>query len=114
MEASGLSRLHSEARRDERGTACCAVNGHALEGAAYALAGGLRCRRHALSHTPTLRRFCQIAAVVGTALFLINQLDVVVAGKADATVIAKILLTYLVPFLVATYSALAGAHRPES
>jgi hypothetical protein len=47
-----------------------------------------------------------VAGVVGTILFLINQLDVVIAGHITALVVAKILLTYLVPFSVSTYSAL--------
>jgi hypothetical protein len=68
---------------------------------------GLRCLRHALVYGPVLRRALAVAAVVGTALFLINQLDVVLAGRATALVVAKIGLTYLVPFSVSTYSALA-------
>jgi hypothetical protein len=46
--------------------------------------------------------------VVGTILFVINQSDVVFAGQVTALVAAKIGLTYLVPFSVSTYSALAA------
>lgn len=51
-----------------------------------------------------------IAAIVGTILFLINQLDVVLSGKVTALVLLKIALTYLVPFLVSMYTAL-DIHR---
>ncbi|TMG35415.1 MAG: hypothetical protein E6H88_12585 [Chloroflexi bacterium] len=51
-------------------------------------------------------RALRVAAVVGTILFLINQLDVVVSGMFTALVAGKIALTYLVPYSVSTYSAL--------
>jgi hypothetical protein len=57
---------------------------------------------------PILRRAIRIAALIGTNLFLINQSDVVFTGHVTALVIAKIGLTYLVPFSVSTYSALAA------
>jgi hypothetical protein len=47
-----------------------------------------------------------VAFVVGLALFLINQLDVVLSGGLTAVVAAKIALTFLVPYSVSTYSAL--------
>jgi len=66
----------------------------------------LRCLRHAVFYPRVFRWALQVAAVVGTILFLINQLDVLIAGRITALVVAKILLTYLVPFSVSTYSAL--------
>ena len=66
----------------------------------------LRCWRHAILYEPVFRRALTVAAVIGTILFLINQLDVVVSGKVTALVVLKIALTYVVPFLVSTYSAL--------
>lgn len=66
----------------------------------------VRCWRHAVFYPPVFRRALQVAAVVGTILFLINQLNVVLMGEVTPLVIGKIVLTYLVPFLVATYSAL--------
>jgi hypothetical protein len=66
----------------------------------------LRCWRHAVFYGPVFRRALQVAAVVGTLLFLINQLDVVLSGKVTLLVVLKIILTYLTPFLVSTYSAL--------
>lgn len=47
-----------------------------------------------------------VAAVVGTILFAINQLDVIIAGQLTAIVAAKVALTYAVPYSVSTYSAL--------
>jgi uncharacterized membrane protein len=47
-----------------------------------------------------------VAAVVGTILFSINQLDVVVGGHLTALVALKVALTYVVPYSVSTYSAL--------
>jgi hypothetical protein len=66
----------------------------------------LRCWRHAVFYGPVFRRALQVSAVVGTILFLINQLDVVLSGQVTPLVVLKIVLTYLVPFLVSMYSAL--------
>ena len=48
----------------------------------------------------------RVALVVGTVLFAINQLDVVLRGEVTPIVVAKILLTFAVPYAVSTYSAL--------
>ncbi len=66
----------------------------------------LRCWLHAAFYGPVFRRALQVALVVGTILFIINQLDVVLSGMVTPLVVLKIVLTYLVPFLVSTYSAL--------
>jgi hypothetical protein len=66
----------------------------------------LRCWRHAVVYGPVFRRAVQVAAVVGTILFVINQLAVVLSGMVTSLVLLRIALTYLVPFLVSTYSAL--------
>ncbi len=55
-----------------------------------------------------LRETIGIALFVGTILFVINQLDVVLSGGATPRVIAKIALTYLVPFCVSNYGLLVG------
>jgi hypothetical protein len=88
----------------------CSACGERLDEAWYELQGP-RCLRHAVAHRPTLLRSLLIALVVGTLLLLINQLDVLVSGKGDAGVYAKVGLTFLVPFAVATVSALASARR---
>jgi len=54
------------------------------------------CRQH-------LPRTAAVAVVVGTILLAINQLDVLLAGRATGVTWLKIALTYLVPFLVANY-----------
>jgi hypothetical protein len=51
-------------------------------------------------------RALRVALVVGVVLFVINQLDVVIRGDVTPFVIAKILLTFAVPYGVSTYSAL--------
>lgn len=66
------------------------------------------CLRHALVYPPTFWRAVRVAVVVGTILVLINQADVVLAGHLTPVVAAKIVLTYLVPFSVSTYSVLTA------
>lgn len=61
---------------------------------------------------PHLGQTVRVAVVVGTVLFAINQLDVVLAGKATWVTWLKTALTYLVPFLVANYGVLVG-RRPQ-
>jgi hypothetical protein len=60
---------------------------------------------------PHLARTATVAVVVGTVLCAINQLDVLLAGRATSMTWLKIALTYLVPFLVANYGILT-ASRP--
>lgn len=62
-------------------------------------------------HRPYLRRTIRVALVVGTILFAINQLDVVLSGRATAEVWMKSGLTYLVPFCVSNYGVLVATHR---
>lgn len=50
-------------------------------------------------------RSSKVAAIVGTILVLINHFDVLVGGQVNELIIGKILLTYLVPYSVATYAA---------
>jgi hypothetical protein len=71
-------------------------------------AGGrdARCLRHAILYPRVRDRALRVAAIVGIVLFAINQLDVVLRGELTLVVAAKILLTFLVPYAVSTYSAL--------
>jgi hypothetical protein len=71
--------------------------------AAFAL---VTCRRHLASTLLT-------ALVVGTVLFCINQLDVVLRGKATALVWFKTGLTYVVPFVSSNIGILIATHRPS-
>jgi hypothetical protein len=55
-----------------------------------------------------LRRTLAIAVTVGTVLFAINQLDVVVRGDATTVVWLKSALTDLVPFCVSNAGVLVA------
>jgi hypothetical protein len=62
-------------------------------------------------HGPHLKKTLRIAAIVGTVLFCINQLDVVLAGRATWAVWLKVGLTYTVPFVVSNLGLLIGLKR---
>ena len=62
-----------------------------------------------ICHGPHLRKTVTIALVVGTALFCINQLDVVLRGDATALVWIKSAITYLVPFGVSNAGVLVAS-----
>ena len=62
-------------------------------------------------HRPHLVRTITVALVVGTVLFCINQLDVVISGDATTTTYIKSATTYLVPFFVANYGVLTATRR---
>ncbi|GAC1657128.1 MAG: hypothetical protein NVS9B1_14170 [Candidatus Dormibacteraceae bacterium] len=61
-----------------------------------------------------LRRTVAVALVVGTVLFVINQLDTVTSGNATAATWVKVALTYLVPFCVANYGLLVGQRQDRA
>jgi hypothetical protein len=58
-----------------------------------------------------LRSTLAVAALVGTLLVLINQLDVVLSGGFGTHLWLKVLLTYLVPFVVSNYGLVIGSRR---
>jgi hypothetical protein len=60
---------------------------------------------------PHLLSTVRIAIIVGTILFVINQLDVVLAGRATAALWIKVGLTYLVPFCVSNWGILVATKR---
>lgn len=64
-----------------------------------------------IAHRPHLRKTVTIALVVGTILFCINQLDVVVRGDATTAAWIKTATTYLVPFCVSNAGVLVGSRR---
>jgi hypothetical protein len=68
----------------------------------------LKCVRCAVRHRPMLKRSTAVALVVGTVLMIINQGDVLLGAKWPGALIWKIPLTYLVPFVVATWGALVN------
>jgi hypothetical protein len=62
-------------------------------------------------YRPHLRKTLRIALIVGTVLFSINQVDVVVRGAATPVVWLKVALTYLVPFCVSNLGILIASRR---
>ncbi len=62
-----------------------------------------------ITYPPHLRKTIAIALVVGTILFCINQLDVVVRGDATTAVWIKSAVTYLVPFCVSNAGVLVAS-----
>lgn len=64
-----------------------------------------------VSHRPHLIRTVITALIVGTALFAINQLDVVLSGHATTTTWIKVGVTYLVPFIVGNIGLLTASRR---
>lgn len=61
-----------------------------------------------VGYRPHLVRTVRIALIVGTLLFAINQLDVVVRGDATALLWFKAGLTYVVPFCVSNLGILVA------
>ena len=54
---------------------------------------------------PVLARSLRASLVVGTVLTALNQGDILLQGRFPPALWWKVPLTYLVPFLVATYGA---------
>jgi hypothetical protein len=63
-------------------------------------------------YRPHLRNTIRVALVVGTVLFAINQLDVVLRGDATAVTWIKAAVTYVVPFCVSNFGVLVASRRP--
>ncbi len=68
----------------------------------------------AILYRPVLRRATLIALLIGTILTVINQGDVLLMGEVTPLVLLKILLTYMVPYSVSTYSALSANRIEEA
>jgi hypothetical protein len=60
---------------------------------------------------PVIRRSLRASLIVGTVLTALNQGDLLLTGDFPPALWWKVPLTYLVPFLVATYGALGGPGR---
>ena len=58
-----------------------------------------------------LRQAVLTALIVGTILFAINQLNIVLEGQATAIVWVKTGVTFLVPFAVANVGILIATRR---
>ena len=69
----------------------------------------VKCAGCAVRHRPMLRRSLLIALVVGTILLAVNQGDVLLGAAWPRALLWKVPLTYLVPFVVATWGALVNS-----
>ena len=58
-----------------------------------------------------LKRTVSVMLIVGTAFFAMNQLGVILAGRATALVWVKAVLTYLTPFCVSNFGLLSATRR---
>lgn len=67
------------------------------------------CRRHGLAYRPVVRTAIATCLVVGTILNAINQGDALLSGDLRSAMLWQIPLTYSVPYMVATFSALRVA-----
>lgn len=67
-----------------------------------------------MAYPPHLRSTVIVALVVGTVLFCINQLDVVLRGEATSIVWLKSAVTYVVPFAVSNVGVLIASRRPAT
>ena len=89
----------------------CAGCARPLESGAFRFtgpAGGVvKCTRCAVRHGPVARNAIKTALVVGTVLTAINQGDVLLRGAFSGLVLLKMLLTYVVPYVVSTTGALS-------
>jgi hypothetical protein len=73
----------------------------------------LKCTRCAVRHGPIVRNAIKTALLVGTILTVINQGDVLLRGALSGVVFLKMLLTYLVPYVVSTTGALSVSRVQE-
>ena len=69
------------------------------------------CWRCAFRDIRTLRRSLLASALVGSIILAINQGDLLLSGQWSSTFAWKIPLSYLTPFVVATWGALSNARR---
>tara|TARA_R110001583_G_scaffold106334_1_gene254573 strand:+ start:183 stop:410 length:228 start_codon:yes stop_codon:yes gene_type:complete len=53
----------------------------------------------------TLKRSITVAIIVGTILMFINHGDIIFSGEIEQRHMLKIMFTYLIPYLVSTYSS---------
>lgn len=60
-----------------------------------------------------VRRAARVAIVVGIVLGFLNHGDAIVSGALTRLQVAKICLTFLVPFSVSTYSSVLAIRERE-
>lgn len=57
------------------------------------------------------RRALKVALIVGSILAVINHADALLSGEATATVWIKIVLTFVVPYCVATFASVQAIRQ---
>lgn len=72
-----------------------------------------KCLSCAIRHLPLVRRSVAVSAVMGSVLTAINQGDALITGSWSRALLWKLPLTYAVPFIVATWGALANSRDPR-
>ena len=65
------------------------------------------------SRPKVLSRCLVIAAVVGTALTLVNNLDAILGTRADPALGWRVLANYVTPFIVSNLGAMAPSRKDE-
>ena len=63
---------------------------------------------------PHLKRTLSIALSGGSTFFAMNQLSIIVAGRANAIVWLKAALTYLTPLIVSNFGVLSATRNFDS
>ena len=63
------------------------------------------------THPDIMKTSIKTALVVGLVLALINHFDSIISGNLGSTQILQIIITFLVPYSVATYGAAKHAQR---
>ena len=103
----------SPLRKTIAGQGCSACRRHEREGGGFRLqtqdGPATKCLICAVRYPPLVRRSAVIALIVGSVLLAINQGDLLLAGRWDAALAWKAPLTYLVPFIVATWGTLLNS-----
>lgn len=66
-----------------------------------------------LSERDTLVHSLRTALIIGTILALINHGADILSGQVSARWVVPMLVTYLVPFSVATYGQIHGKHQRD-
>ena len=98
---------------DARGTRCTGCRAALGRRRSFLFQGEggplVKCARCALCHRPMLARSLWVSLLVGTILIAINQGDVLLRGEWRTSFAWKLPLTYMVPFLVATWGALGNS-----
>jgi len=117
-KADGMPEVGRRAGKSAAGAIECASCGAPLvQGVSLAESEGQparwKCLRCALLDRTLAARSGRVALFVGSVLIAVNQGDQLLSGSFPfATAWWKLPLTYLVPFLVASYGAISNGYRP--